>query len=367
VSSVAASAAPEKPMADMIDAKDAKQKLGCDDATLNNYVNSGTIRAQRAGGKLMLNAEDVDKLAAEQGNDEEGTIVLTGDSDDLSIDLGKVVDDSAETIVHSKGDPRNTESITFGDELEVVSFDDNQHTSELVFDETKQTGQAGNLSFTDSNTAVMTAVDETAVGATTAPIEFQTQEGEGTSGRKSEHSSRRSVRSQRAVVDDAPVHWIWPTLIIASFIVGAFFVAPYYVIGMYPAGDKRMENKNRALGIDDNAWTSMAGGIAGFSVEPDAERFKRTNPGGNFVDISATADPQAGWRHKQFRGEHKEPDEKVETFIVTELVEDPASKKIISAKAMHGATYQVGEKTTPVANSPDAPIVELEVQIYKQQ
>ena len=356
-------------MADMIEAKDAKKKLGCDDATLNNYVNSGTIRAQRTGGKLMLNAEDVDKLAGEQGGEEEeeGTIVLTGDSDDLSIDLGKVVDDSSETLVHSKNDPKNTESITFGDELEVVSFDDNQNTSELVFDETKQTGQAGNLSFTDSNTAVMTAVDETAVGATTAPIEFQTQENEPGSGNRpsSAASSRRSVRSQRVVVEETAAHWIWPTLLIASFIVGLFFVIPYYVIGLYPAGDERLSNRNRALGIDDNAWTSMAGGLAGFSVEPNADRFKRTNPGSEFIDITAT-DPQATWRHKQFRGSHNERDERVESFIITELTEDPATKKITSAKAMHGATYPVGEKTTPVVGSPDAPIVELQVQAYKQ-
>src|ERR1044071_7903702 len=103
-------------MADMIDAKDAKQKLGCDDATLQSHVNNGTIRAQRVGGKLMLNAEDVAKLASEAGG---GTA---------------------------------SDSITFGDELEVVSFDDNTGTSELNFDDTKQTGKAGNLSFTDSNT-----------------------------------------------------------------------------------------------------------------------------------------------------------------------------------------------------------------------
>lgn len=353
-------------MADMIEAKDAKKKLGCDDATLNNYVNSGTIRAQRAGGKLLLNAEDVDKLAAEGGGDEEGTIVLTGDSDDLSIDLGKVVDDSAETIVHSKGDTRNSESITFGDELEVVSFDDNQNTSELVFDETKQTGQAGNLSFTDSNTAVMTAVDETAVGATTAPIEFQTQDdAAGASSRPSSNaSSRRSVRSQRASAEEPRVHWIWPTLLITSFIIGAFFVVPYYVIGLSPSPEQRMANKDRLLGADDNAWTAMAGSLAGFSVEPSAERFRTTNPGADFIDIGTT-DPQAVWRHKQFRGDHKERDERVESFIVTELEEDPATKKIVKAKAMHGATYPVGEKTTQISGS-EAPIVELQVQTYKQ-
>jgi hypothetical protein len=350
-------------MADMIDSKDAKKKLGCDEPTLQNYINSGTIRAQRANGKLLLNAEDVDKVASEQGGgDDEGTIVLTGDSDDLSIDLGKVVDDSAETMAHAKGgDAKQTDSITFGEELEVVSFDDNQHTSELVFDETRQTGQAGNLSFTDSNTAVMTAVDETAVGATTAPIEFQTGEGEAPVDRKGDsRSSRRSVRSQRAAIEEAPVHWIWPTLLIASFVIGLFFVSPYYVIGLYPATDAKLSNKDRALGVD--AWTSMAGSVAGFSVEPNAERFKRTNGG----EFTKTPDPQAAWRHQQFRGEHKERDERVESFIVTELVEDPATKKITGAKGMHGATYSVGEKTTTVAGA-EQPISELQVQAYKSQ
>jgi len=153
-------------MADMIDANEAKARLGCDDATLQGYINNGTIRAQRTGGRILCNADDIAKLA--DGGDDDGTIVLTGDSDDLSIDLGKVVDDSSETIVQLRGGAPDDSSITFGDELEVVSFDDNAHTSERVFDETRQTGESGHLSFTDSNTAVMTAVGETAVGATTA-------------------------------------------------------------------------------------------------------------------------------------------------------------------------------------------------------
>jgi len=353
-------------MADMIDAKDAKKKLGCDDATLNNFVNSGSIRAQRAGGKLMLNEEDVDKLVHEQaGGDEEGTIVLTGDSDDLSIDLGKVVDDSAETIVHSKGDGKNTESITFGDELEVVSFDDNQNTSELVFDETRHTGQAGNLSFTDSNTAVMTAVDETAVGATTAPIEFQTQDNEAAN-RRGDASSRRSVRSQRAVVEEADVHWIWPTLLIASFIIGLFFVAPYYVIGLYPS-EGRLANNDRALGVDDNGWTAMAGGVAGFSVEPNKDVFTRTNPGAEFVDIANTPKGgQAAWRYKQYRGEYKEPGERLNALVVTKLEMDPATNKPIKAETVPGVSYPVTEKSTVIQGPEAAPIIELHVPAYKQ-
>ncbi len=131
-------------MADMIDAKEAKQVLGCDDDTLQKHVNAGTIRAQRVGGKLMLNKEDVEKL-----KDEDGTIVLTGDSDNLSIDLGKVVDDTSETMVQSKGakDTNSGESITIGGDLEVVNFDDT-NTRDLSADEKKSNEQTGNLSFT---------------------------------------------------------------------------------------------------------------------------------------------------------------------------------------------------------------------------
>lgn len=357
-------------MAGMIEAKDARKKLGCDEATLQNYVNSGSIRAQRVGGKLMLNSEDVDKLAAEKGGavgDDEGTIVLTGDSDDLSIDLGKVVDDSQETIVQAKGDAgKNNESITFGDELEVVSFDDNQNTSELNFDETKQTGQAGNLSFTDSNTAVMTAVDETAVGATTAPVEFQTQEeGAVAGGRKSEQmGARRSVRSQRAAVEVAPVHWIWPVLVGFTFVIALFFVIPYYVIGMVPRGEERYTaNKDRALGADDNGWTSMAGAIAGFSVEPDKKKFEKTNAGAEYMDIK-TIDPQAEWRYKAFRTvdgkEYPEGVDRVNNFVIEKI--DAEKKRAIGA---NGVSFPMVDKQTPVAQG--EAIVEPQVQIWKDQ
>jgi hypothetical protein len=133
---------------------------------------------------------------------------------------------------------------------------------------------------------------------------------------------------------------------------------------MSPVGDERLANKDRSLGAIDNAWTGMAGSVAGFSVEPNVDRFKSISPGAEYVDITAT-DPQATWRYKQFRGDHKDRDEKVDSFIITDLTIDEATKKVTSAKGKHGTTFQVGEKTTPVAGSPDASIVELEVQTYK--
>jgi hypothetical protein len=346
-------------MADMIDAKDAKQKLGCDDATLQSHVNNGTIRAQRVGGKLMLNAEDVAKLAAESGGggDDDGTIVLTGDSDDLSIDLGKVVDDSAETIVQSKKGGTASDSITFGDELEVVSFDDNTGTSELNFDDTKQTGKAGNLSFTDSNTAVMTAVDETAVGSTTAPLDFQTNpEQQAPRSGKSE-SSRRSVRSGRAVVESAPVHWIWPTLLGVTVAIGVFFIIPFYVVSAFAVPDeKNPHHTGRLVGVDAGYTSGLAGGLAGFTVEPSKEKFIKG--GGADGDYKPMTDPQAKWRYLEFRDKFKEKDEGVERFII-----DSYDAEAKTAKGKHGSSYPIKERSTTVPGT-DQPIVEPYVEAY---
>jgi len=343
-------------MADMIDAKDAKKKLGCDDATLQSHVNNGTIRAQKVGGKLMLNAEDVAKLANEAGGDDDGTIVLTGDSDDLSIDLGKVVDDSSETIVQSKKGGTASDSITFGDELEVVSFDDNVGTGELNFDDTKQTGKAGNLSFTDSNTAVMTAVDETAVGSTTAPLDFQTNpETPAARGPKTD-SARRSVRSGRAFVEAAPVHWIWPTLLCVTLITGIFFVVPFYVVSSFAVPDEKNYHGGRLVGVDAAYTSTLAGGLAGFTVEPNKAKFVKG--GGVDADYIPNQDPQAVWRHQEFRGAHKDKDERVETFII-ETVDVEAK----TAKGKHGSSYPIKERTTPV-NGDQQGIVEPYVEVY---
>jgi len=297
-------------MADMIEAKDAKKMLGCDDAALTNLVNSGQIKAQRVGGKLMLLKSDVEKVAAASADGDDGTIVLTGDSDDLSIDLGKVVDDSAETIVTSKkatDTGAGTESITFGEDLEVVSFDDNSNTGEIAFDQNKK---GSNLSFTDSNTAVMTAVDETAVGGTTQPVEFQTEANDAArpGSNRSPSSRMGSARSQRASVEDQKVHWFWTTCLVLTMLVTVFLVVPYYVIAMFPFGNgsDKLANKDRRLGVDDSGWTSMAGSLAGFTVEPNKERYVSVYKGApaDYMGIKESGrDPQATWRYEAYRGE----------------------------------------------------------------
>jgi hypothetical protein len=257
-------------MADMIDAKEAKQILGCDDDALNNHINGGTVRAQRIGGKLMVNKEDVLKVAAEQ---DDGTIVLTGDSDNLQIDLGKVVDDTSETLIQANPNKNApTDSITFGDELEVINFEDNKATSELAFDDSKKTMD---LNFTDQNTAVMTAVDETQVGATTAQLDTSNDASPVNAPSSSE--SRRSVRSNRVRVEIAPVHPMWVAFMALTTLIMAFFITPYLVMAAWPRGEDRDAAKNQARGVDDNFWTSMASTMSGFSTEPSKKRFEAIN------------------------------------------------------------------------------------------
>lgn len=331
-------------MADMIDAKEAKSLLGCDDATLNGHINGGAIRAQRVGGKLMLNKDDVNKL-----KDDDGTIVLTGDSDELNIDLGKVVDDASETIIQPRKDASGsaTESITFGDELEVVSFDDG-NTKDLNFEKTKATSSG--LSFTDSNTAVMTAVDETQVGGTTGPVEFQTSQVESAGG-PAGTASRRSVRSNRARVEQPKIHWAWPLVMAITVIVGAGFIAPYYFITMMPHGfDEKDAAKNVLRGLDDNGWTNMASGMAKFSVDPDKARFARNHENAEYIDISTVEyHRQAKWRKDEYLGgKATKTGERLDTFVVVEVTEDG------KAKTKGGQSLGVNEVKVEMANDKGA-------------
>lgn len=319
-------------MADMIDAKEAKSLLGCDDATLNGHINGGAIRAQRVSGKLMLNKDDVMKM-----RDDDGTIVLTGDSDELNIDLGKVVDDASETIIQPRKDASGsaTESITFGDELEVVSFDDG-NTKDLNFDKKEKSKTGSGLSFTDSNTAVMTAVDETHVGSTTGPVEFQTSQVESAAAGGS--ASRRSVRSNRSRVEVVKIHWAWSLVMALTFLLGAGFILPYYFLIMMPKGiGEKDAAKNVSRGLDDNGWTNMASSIARFSVEPNKDVYVKNHENGEYMDIAAEKDRQAKWRKKEYLGAVKDSadHEKLKSYEVIEVLEDGTKVKTKDGKTLN--------------------------------
>jgi hypothetical protein len=333
-------------MANMIDAKEAKKVLGCDDDTLNNHINSGAIRAQRVGGKLMLNQEDVQKLATGTGqlSDDDGTIVLTGESDNLQIDLGKVIEDTAETVIQpDAGKPAKTgtQTLSFSDELEVVNVDENKNTQDLAFDDSKQTM---NLNFTDSNTAVMTSVDEsaasvtasdaTAADATSAGIDATSTQG------GSPRDSHRSVRSNRARVETAPVSPVWVGVMAVSLLVMLLLVVPYFFLAMWPAnGTDSAGNVKR--GVDDSGWANLAGGMAGFAVEPDKDKFKKSHDG-EWLDMKVV-DNQATWRHKDYRKGGTIEDRQNEVYIEKVVMDESGNKPKEAIAKKEGAKYPIKE------------------------
>lgn len=329
-------------MADMIDAAKAKEMLGCDDATLNGYINNGSIRAQRVGGKLMLMQEDVEKFARD-----DGTIVITGDSQDLQIDLTKVADQAA------KKD--GTQSITFGDDLEVVSFDDTG-TKDLKYGQGKPAAPAkparSQASFTDANTEVMSAVEDPQVHANTDITRSTAQSDRGPTGGPNA-SARRSVRSSRSYVEAPKIQVIWPVVMLATFVVGAGFAVPFYFMAMSPRGvDAKDYAGNVLRGVDDNFMTNLAAVPAGFSVEPDKARFAKMHPNdaGSHIDIS-TMDSAATWRIQKYLGNHKEPGSKLKSFTIVKVELDENQNPTQAVTAL-GEIYKVvpDKKTTPAGD-----------------
>ncbi len=335
-------------MADMIDAEQAKSLLQCDDATLSNYVNNGTIRAQRVSGQLMLNRDDVANLASGSASDsDDGTIVLSGDSEDLSIDLGEVIDSEAVTMVQPAANSQPaSESITFGDELEVVNFDDG-NTEDLTFDENAAEGTE-NLSFTDQNTAIITDVDQTAVGSATATSDFQTVEydddGYDDGGERSAGSSvRRSVRSQRVRRAAPKTHWIWPVLLGLTIVVLGFFVAPYVhlqIAQFDKEGETYRDNQGSMMavtyryhGIQDNFWTDFASSVVGFTIEPDRRLWEQRGVEGPYIPID-DIDPLQPlvFRYRQFLGQFADgrSDEdalrqRYRSWVITRIEDEPSA------------------------------------------
>ena len=320
-------------MAEMIDTAKAKDILGCDDATLNGYINNGSIRAQRKDGKQMVMAEDVEKLARD-----DGTIVITGDSADLQIDLGKVADDAQKK-------KEGTQSITFGDDLEVVSFDD-AGTADLKGGKpatrpAKSKSKSG--SFTDANTEVMSAIDEPQVDDGTEVTHATTQDRGANPSATA--SARRSVRSSRVHVDMPKIHPIWAIVMAATFLVGAGGVVPYYFISKIPRGTDAKGNVLR--GVDDSFMANFAAIPAGFSVDPDAKKHK----GDGYTNIS-DIDKQAEWRNERFLKYNQKTlslPERIKSFTVekVDLGDDQVPTQATNAL---GDTYKVNaQKGTTAA------------------
>ena len=330
-------------MADMIDAKDAQRLLGCDEETLRGHVSRGVIHGQEVAGKLRVSREDVVKLHDSQGDnlkldEEDGTIVLTGDSDNLTIDLGSL-SDSHDPLSLEGSDAKatgkgriETQTLTFGDELEVLSFEDpkptEKRTSKVTDTEstTRPTQQ-----FTDQNTAVMTAVDD-AIG--TGPVSYNTGlDAAATMMSGSTESSRRSVRSNRVRIESAPVHPMWVGFMALNVVVMVFLVAPYAVLTNWSQEGKDASG-NTLRGVEDGFWSGMAAKLAGFSIEPDPAKFKAVNPEGTWEDMKSS-DPQAEFRISKYRGALTGPNEKRDSFVITKYSDDGKTASALEGKVVY--------------------------------
>ena len=117
--------------------------------------NRSLIMAQFAPKSWWRRAGSEDVQAINESDD--GTIILSGDSEDLSIDLGDVLEEGGGGQ-HDQLDSEES-NITFNDDsnLEVVDFDSG-NTVDM-----NMTAGTEDLSFTDSNTAAVTSIDETVV------------------------------------------------------------------------------------------------------------------------------------------------------------------------------------------------------------
>jgi hypothetical protein len=326
-------------MADMIDTAQAKELLGCDDTTLNGYINNGSIRAQRIGGKLMLNRDDVDTLAQD-----EGTIVITSDSQDLQIDLDEPEQEPIKGAAPAKPAKGDSQVISFGDELDVVSLDD-PGTQDLG---TKGKKKPAPSAPSDVNTEMLTAVEEDAV-----TIDDSSEAGDSSAtGRNPSASgvasSRRSVRSSRAHTEaSADVGALWPALMAATLLITVALTVPTFLVAMAPRGAGAKDIAGNTLrGADDGFVSSLASTFAGFSIEPDLERYKKMHGGPEgFTEM-----PDGKWRYQDYLGAFKkEPARKLQSLTIVEVPTDEAGVPL-KAKSAGGEVYDVrAEKTTTAA------------------
>ena len=336
----------------MINAAEAQQMLSCDDATFSNYVNNGTLRSQRVDGELMVEADDVQSLLAGGGTESSDSIlVLDSESEDLAIDLGGTGEDSATIFDSGSG----TDQITFGDELEEVNFD--EESSEKIdfgddaeqtvsFDDAEMTvafdeeSASDALSFTESNTAVLTDVDETMTA--TATSDYQTIEDDfaddGPQRSSGVSSVRRSVRAERVRQPVQKVSVAWLILLMLTLIVCAAAITPYYGMSYWPKENVDHYNGDRAYGIDDNGWSSFAAMVVGFDVEPDADKWRDNNPGSDqpHRPLNQAFPEQVDvWRYKEYQGKYETEEDpegmRSKHFMISRVEEEQNSLMVVTA------------------------------------
>ncbi len=314
-------------MADLIDVKEALGMLGCDERTLTGYITSGAIRAQKVGGKLMVDRADVDKVAG-GGGDEDVNIVLTGDSDNLSVDLGKV-DESTMTTGVKSGKKTTTDSITFAEEMEVVNLDQSSQTQATA------AAPGMDLGFTENNTAVVETVGEGLTGAQTVVGTTDGEDGDAVPASDTLSSGRgRSNRSHQMDYIEVEPPPVWVGLSLAA---GLAFLAlgtlPYFFLAGWPSDDKDSA-KNVKRGTIDGVWSSLAGLIPG-SVSPDPKDRESIKE----------ADTQATMRSEDFkRAYSSDAGDTWNNFLIVSISEDGRT-----ATAKGGKTYPIVQQKTTIA------------------
>ena len=190
---------------------------------------------------------------------------------------------------------------------------------------------------TDANTQVMTAVDEPNIElsegtqATTQSGRRPNESGAG--------SARRSVRSSRAYVEEAPVAVIWPVFMLATLAITACLVLPYFFLTMTPHGVNQKDYAGNTLrGADDGFMASLSSTAAGFSVEPDRAKYKAIHGGEDGYQDIKSIDNNAEWRAAKYLAKYKAGTKSVTIIEVTQS--DDAGNPV-KVKSANGEIYDV--------------------------
>lgn len=362
-------------MSQMIDLETAKTMLGCDDATLQNLIDGGSVRAQRKDGRLMVSLEDIKAQSGEKSSSSDSILVLDSD-DQLSIDLGSV-DDSSQTMALGGAQTQElesasgTDSLSFGDELEVVSVEERSHHDSLAegdgvatanIDDAANTQQ---LNFTDSNTAVMTDVDETVVDTGTATSDYQTVDEQGADGPNAGVASARVPSGRKSVrgsgrgmtpVEERKIP-IWVVgIVFVLAVVNLGIILPTWTVALWPREGVYPQTGEKKFGADDGLWSNMASMLAGFSVEPDPDQFKKGHPGEVHIAIDKSSwDGQKGASFRSdeylgpnYKGKPMAGALRAQSYLISSI---ETSTKTVDSKEV-----EIVNRATAIVKAPDGSI-----------
>jgi hypothetical protein len=217
-----------------------------------------------------------------------------------AIDLGSLDDPSA-----NKSSGPTSASLTFADDLEVISLDDANATSSHSVPKGKG-GKPTDLGFTEDNTAMVTVVD--------ANADDHTEAGRTSDGSAAELGGKSApvpvYDSQRQLAAEAaePAMPLWLTITMAaSLAILALGVLPLHFLANWPQEGMKDVAGNTVRGSNDGVWSMVAETITGYD--------------GDLKSL----DTQAEWRAANYRGEFKELGARRDSFVIEKISEDGKS------------------------------------------